>query len=429
MDRNNYPKLMKYWAKDLFPICRSITGQGLRETLNYFKKINPCFKKVSFKSGTKVFDWVIPDEWVIKDAYILNKKGQKIVDFKKNNLHVINYSSPINKVIKTKNLFKNIYTDKSNKNAIPYITSYYKKNWGFCMSENHKNKMKEKQYKILIDSKFKKGSLDLLHALIPGKYKKEIFISSYVCHPSMANNELSGPVLANAILKYIKNNFKNLKYSYRFVLLPETIGSIAYLSKFYKSLKKNVICGFNLSCVGDDLSYSHIKSRNSMSLADSAITASLIGRKNVKTYSFLERGSDERQYCSPGIDLPVCGFCRSKYGTYKEYHTSLDNLNFISEKGFTGSFDVIKNIVDSFENGLFPKTQVKCEPFLTKYGLYPEISRKENYNDQESRLRSNLIAYSDGKTSIFDISIKIKEKLSDINKELKKLKSKNIIKS
>lgn len=429
MDRNNYPKLMVRWAKDLFPICRSITGQGLRETLNYFKKINPCFKKISFKSGTRVFDWVIPNEWVIKDAYIANKNGQKIVDFQKNNLHIVNYSSPINKVIKTKDLFKNIYSDQSNKNAIPYITSYYKKNWGFCMPENDKNKMKEKQYKVLIDSKFKKGSLDLLHALIPGEYKKEIFISSYVCHPSMANNELSGPVLVSAILRYIKNNFKNLKYSYRFVLLPETIGSIAYLSKFYKILKKNVICGFTLSCVGDNLSYSHIKSRDSMSLADRAITASLIGKKNVKIYSFLDRGSDERQYCSPGIDLPVCGFCRSKYGTYKEYHTSLDNLNFISEKGFAGSFDVIKNIIDSFEIGLFPKTQVKCEPFLTKYGLYPEISNKENYNNRETRLRSNLIAYSDGKTSIFDIGIKVKEKLSIINKELKNLKSKNIIKS
>ena len=254
----NFPMIK--WAKDLFPICRSLTGEGTKKTLNYFLRLNPEFKFIKFKSGKKVFDWVIPLEWNIKDAYIQHKSGKKYAEFKKNNLHLVGYSTPINKYLTKNELLKKIHTQKDQPDAIPYVTSYYNKNWGFCLSENQKKKLPNGKYKVRIDSSFKKGHMNIVHALLKGKKKKEVFFSSYVCHPSMANNELSGPVLLNAIMLYIKSKYKKTKYSYRFVLLPETIGSIAYLSKFKNTLKKKVICGFNLTCVGDERSYSYVSS-------------------------------------------------------------------------------------------------------------------------------------------------------------------------
>ena len=293
---------------------------------------------------------------------------------------------------------------ESQPDAIPYVTSYYSKNWGFCLSKNTIDSMPEGNYKIRIDSEFKKGKLDLIEAKIDGIEKeKEIFFSSYLCHPSMVNNELSGPVLINELITYIKSKHKKNNYTYRFVILPETIGSIAYLSKKKDELKTNLICGFNLTCVGDDQNFSHIQSRKGNNIADKALNAALLNKENHKKYSFLERGSDERQYCSPGIDLPICTFCRSKFGTFPEYHTSLDNFNLVNEKGLQGSFDVIKTIIDSFECSLSPKNINYCEPQLGKRGLYPNIS---NFREgiHPSRKLMNILAYCDGVNSLFDIS-------------------------
>ncbi len=415
---------MLKWAKDLFPLCRSITGSGIQKSLRYFKKLNPEFKILKFKTGHKVFDWVIPKEWNIKDAYFKDSKGRKYCEFKKNNLHIVGYSEPINKKINKKNLLKNIYTQKNQPDSIPYVTSYYKKRWGFCMSEKNKKKLPNGPFHVFIDSNFKNGNLELIEALKKGKSKKEIFFSSYLCHPSMANNELSGPVILNAILYYIKSNYKNPKYSYRFVLLPETIGSISYLSKRIKILKKNMIAGFNLTCAGDERAYSYTSSRLGNTLSDDALQAALIGYKNLKKYDFLHRGSDERQYCSPNVDLPVSTFSRSKY--YPEYHTDKDNFNLVTKKGLEDSLKVFTNIIDCFETSLFPKSQFFCEPNLGKRNLYPTISQKGIYND--IMLRMDLFALSDGKTNIFQICKKIKRPLKDVYGELKILKDNKILK-
>ena len=240
----------------------------------------------------------------------------------------------------------------------------------------------------------------------------------------MANNELSGPVLLNAIMIFLKK-YRSLKYSYRFVLLPETIGSIAYLSKFIKQMQSNIICGFNLTCVGDERAYSYVGSRRENTIADSAIQAALIGFKNVKKYSYLDRGSDERQYCSPKVDLPLSSFSRSKF--YPEYHTSKDSFKVVTQKGLEGSLDVMKNIIDAFELGLYPETKIFCEPNLGKRGLYPLISKKNNRND-EINLRMNLIAYSDGKKNLFEIANILKIPLIQICNEYKLLKEKKILK-
>ena len=416
---------MLKWAKDLFPICRSLTGNGTRKTLSYFKKLNPEFVKIKFATGKKVFDWIIPKEWNIKDAYIQHESGKKFAEFKKCNLHVIGYSRPIDKTISKNKLLEHIYTQKDQPESIPYVTSYYKETWGFCLSENQKKKLPEGNYRVLINSSLKKGNLELNHATLKGKSKKEIFFSSYVCHPSMANNELSGPVLLNAIMLYVKSKYSKTNYTYRFVLLPETIGSIAYLSKFMKVMKSNIICGFNLSCVGDERNYSYISSRKGNTLTDTAIKTALIGLPNVKKYSFLDRGGDERQYCAPGIDLPLCGFSRSK--KYPEYHTDKDNFNVVTQEGLMGSFKVMKNIIDAFELGIYPKTITFAEPSLSKKGLYSTLSQKGRHDDAR-QLRMNLIAYSDGKTNLFEIAELLNKPLDKLCKEYSILKSKKVLK-
>ena len=412
------------WAKDLFPICRSLMGDGTRKTFKYFKKLNPEFEKVEFKTGKKVFDWEIPKEWNIKDAYIKHESGKKFADFKKTNLHVVGYSKPINKILSKKDLINKIHTQKDQPNSIPYVTSYYKENWGFCMTEKQKKKLPDGKYKVLIDSSLKKGKLEINHAVIKGKNKKEIFFSSYICHPSMANNELSGPVLINAIMLYLKKKYPKPKYSYRFVLLPETIGSIAYLSKFKKVLKKNVVCGFNLTCVGDERRYTLTKTPSGNTIADHSLNAAVIGLKKVKKHSFLKSKSDERQYCSPGINLPVCAFSKSK--EYPEYHTDKDDFKVVTQKGLDDSLGVMKAIIDAFELGIYPKSSFFCEPHLGKRNLYPTISQKGNYSKQ-LRLRKNLISYSDGQNNIFQIANIMNVPLKTICEQYKLLKTKKIL--
>lgn len=427
MERSDYLKNgLHYHVKNLFPYCRSITGEGIRKTLSYFEKYNKDFKRLKFKTGLKILDWEVPEEWHIKDSYIQHlESGIKFAEFKKNNLHLVGYSEPIDKVLDLKNLLSNIHFSKVNDSYIPYVTSYYKKNWGFCLSKKEVQNLPEGKYKVFIDSYFKKGYLELSHALLKGTSDKEILFSSYVCHPSMANNELSGPVVLNAVMDYLKNNYKKRKFSYRFLLIPETIGSIAYISKYKKKLKKNVICGFNLSCVGDEKAFSYISSPFKNTLADKSIKAALIGKDNVKEYSFLQRGSDERQFCSPGLRLPLCTFSRSKFGDYPEYHTSADNLNLVTDKGLYDSFKIIKSIIDSFELGLYPKASFIGEPQLGKRGLYPNISLVRDTNP--ASLRMDFLAYADGNTSLFDIANITNYPLSDIIDECKKLQKYRLV--
>ncbi len=424
---NFYGKMMIDMAKELYPLNRSITGEGVRQTLKLIKKKVPLKKKI-FKSGKRVFDWVIPNEWNINDAYILDlKNNKKYADFRKNNLHIVGYSQPVNKVISHEELKKHIHTDKKYKNAIPYVTSYYKKTWGFCLSQNQLKKLKNKKYKVIIDSSFKKGVMNYGEIVLKGKSKKEILFSSYICHPSMANNELSGPVINAALIHYV-NSLKNKKYNYKFIFVPETIGSIAYINKNLKKLKKDMLAGFVINCAGDNRDYSFVRTPQKNTFADEIMNSSFIGLKKKSIYEFTDRSSDERQYCSPGVELPVCSFSRSKAGskTYPEYHTSLDNFSVVTKKGLEGSFEIFKNIIDAFEVALFPKAKTKCEPFLTKRNLYPTLSIKKNI-DYELKNLLDILAYSNGKRSVFQISNILNLELKYSHKILKKLKKYNLI--
>lgn len=400
MIESNEGKKMYELMEKLFPICRSITGDGVRETFDILQEYIPI-ELFEVPTGTEVFDWTVPREWNIKDAYILDEEGREIVDFKKNNLHVMGYSMPVDKIMPLEELQQHLYSLEDQPDAIPYITSYYKERWGFCLTHDERKKLKDGMYHVVIESELIDGHLTYGEIIIPGEIDKEVFLSTYVCHPSMANNELSGPVIATYLAKWLKE--KKRKYTYRIVFIPETIGSITYLSRNIDEMKQNIIAGYNITCVGDERAYSYLPSRQGDSLADrAAINILKNNHPEFVRYSFLNRGSDERQYCSPGVDLPVASIMRTKYGQYPEYHTSLDNLDLVTAKGLQGSFDVYQACIELIEQN--ERYQVTCfgEPQLGKRGLYPTLSTKES--GKIVRDMMNFIAYADGESDLIDIS-------------------------
>ena len=418
---------MMNMAKELWPINRSLLGPGNRKTLKIIQKIQKNLKIQKIKSGTRVFDWVVPKEWHIKNAWI-KINGKKVIDFNNNNLHVVGYSKKIKKICNLREVKKKIHFIKKKPKAIPYVTSYYKKDWGFCMSYNSYKKLnKDKKYEFYIDSKFISGNLNYGEVFFPGKTKKEIFFSTYICHPSLANNEISGPVVNTFLSKYVEK-FSNRYYSYRFLFIPETIGSIAYLKKNLTMMKKNIIAGFNITCVGDEKKYSYIPSRLSNSFSDRIIKKTFRELKiNYKNYSWLDRGSDERQFCSPGIDLPISVFCRSKFGEYYEYHTSLDKLgNVVTNKGLEQSLKFLKKLIDNIENNITYYSKILCEPFMTKYNLYNTLSN--NTNSKKIKSIMNVLSMCDGKMNISDISERCQLSKNKIRLILNVLIKKKIIK-
>ena len=411
----------------LFPICRSITGNGVRETLRVLQSICPAMTLHEVLTGTQIFDWTVPKEWNIRDAWIKNSKGEKILDFAKSNLHVMGYSIPVNQKVTLEELLPLIHTQPDQPDAIPYVTSYYKERYGFCMSQEQKDTLQEDTYHIYIDSDLKDGSLTYGEILIPSTEgnKDEIFLSTYVCHPSMANNELSGPAVTIYLAKWLWEK-KHRRYNYRIIFIPETIGAITYLSQHLPEMKKNIRAGFNISCVGDDRTYSYVASRYGNTLADKVAKNVLsFHYPEYKQYSFLQRGSDERQYNAPGVDLPVCAVCRSKYAEYPEYHTSKDNMGMISPTGLQGAYEVYRDMIEALEYN--HKYQIQClgEPQLGKRGLYPSISQKGSSG--AVRVMSNFIAYADGMNDLIDISSIIKVPVERLVTVIEKLQEAKLI--
>ena len=400
-------KNMHDMAKDLWPICRSITGEGVRETLEYIKGHIPDLEIHSIPSGEKIFDWTVPDEWTIRSAYIEDVEGNKIVDIIDNNLHIVGYSEPIDKWMSLDELNKYLHSLPNQPNAIPYITSYYERRWGFCITEDQRRSLKEGKYHAVIDSEIKPGEMNYGEILVPGKTKKEIFLSTYICHPSMANNELSGPVVTTMLTKWIKS-LQDTHYTYRIIFIPETIGSIAYLSKNIDYLKANVVAGYNVTCIGDENCYSYLPSRDGNTLSD---RVALYVLKKIdpefRTYSWLDRGSDERQYCAPGIDLPIASIMRSKYHEYDEYHTSLDDLSFVTPKGLFGGFSALKEAITVIENNLTYSSCILGEPQLGKRGLYPNLSTKDHSDNVTTMM--NLLSYCDGNHDLLSIAESLNE--------------------
>jgi len=399
---NSDGQFMHYLVRRLFPICRSLTGDGVRKTLAILGEYLPDLKVKEVPSGTQAFDWTVPNEWNIRDGYLIDPAGKKVIDFKNNNLHIVSYSESIDRTIGLKDLQSHLYSLPDMPDAIPYITSYYNQSWGFCLTQKQRDSLADGEYRAVIDSSLKPGSLTYADLIIHGECDREVLISTYVCHPSMANNELSGPVVSTMLAMYLSKQ-KNLRYTYRFVFVPETIGSIVYIQKNLNYLKEHVIAGFNVSCVGDDRSYSYLPSRLGNTLSDRVATHVLKHiDPNYRTHGFLERGSDERQYCSVGVDLPIASIMRSKYGTYPEYHTSKDDLDLVTPMGLEGGLNALRSCVSAIEvNRRYRCTQY-CEPQMGKRGLYSELGTRSI--SHAIRMRMDILCYCDGNHSLLDIA-------------------------
>lgn len=413
-------------CRELFPICRSITGKGFRDSLAIINKHIPTLKLVEVPTGTKCFDWEVPREWNVRDAYVIDPEGNRMLDFKVSNLHLVGYSVPIDKTISFLELQEHLYSLPDQPEAIPYVTSYYNERWGFCISDNERKTLKEGKYKVFIDSELKDGGLTYGELIIPGENSEEIFLSTYLCHPSMANNELSGPVVTTFIAKWLAE-LKHRRYTYRIIFIPETIGSIVYLSRNLDIMKKNVIAGFNVTCIGDDRAYSYLPSRSENTLAD-RIALHVLHHMHPEflRYTYLDRKGDEQQYCSPGVDLPVVSVMRSMYGTYPEYHTSLDDLNLVTPSGLLGGYEVLTRCIQCIDFNEKLQVTTLCVPQLGKRGLYPTLGTRTGPSTVKSRM--NLIAYCDGKNSLLEVADKINVPMWDLLPEVDILKNHGLLK-
>jgi aminopeptidase-like protein len=424
---------------DLYPICRSITGEGLRTSLHRIQQEVPMVQRET-PSGTAVFDWVVPKEWNVRDAWVKNARGEKVIDFKRSNLHLLNYSVPIHRKMSLAELKRNLHTLPEHPNWIPYRTSYYKENWGFCLSQRQLDALEEGEYEVLIDSTLENGSLTYGESFLPGFSSDEVLLSCHCCHPSLCNDNLSGMALAAYLVKYLQT--RHLYYSYRFLFVPGTIGAITWLAQNEQYLGR-IKHGLVVACVGDSGAFTYKKSRRGDAEID--LTVQQVLEQSGLPYAiqeFTPFGYDERQYCSPGFNLPVGSLTRTPYGAFPQYHTSADNLDFISSENMATSFAMYINVLAQLEqNGWFYyrlkeleernrsgkanedaegvgggrqmqieigrrrylNTKPKCEPQLGRRGLYGVFGGHKEQKLQEMAMLW-LLNFSDGHHTLLDIA-------------------------
>jgi len=423
-------KQLESYFDRLWPITRSLTGNGNRETLKILSEIIDIkVKEVS--CGTQCFDWTVPPEWNIKEAWIKDSRGNLIVDFSKNNLHILGYSEPFQGKLSFEELKSHLYTLPEQPDLIPYLTSYYKRRWGFCLSHNQLLTLdKNETYDVFIDSSLDdNGSMTIGEAVIKGNSEKEILFSTYICHPSLANNELSGPLVSAFIYHKLKEQ-KSLKYTYRFIFVPETIGSIYSLSVNGEHWKKNLQAGFVLTCIGDEGKFTYKKSRIGNSLPDRVVLTLLDQtEKEFNIVDFFPSGSDERQYCSPGFNLPVGSLMRTMYGKYPEYHTSGDNKDFISFDAMEKSVLKYLEVIEVLErNEKYVNTMPYCEPQLGKRGLYPTLGSQKGTEDFVTTMMW-ILNLADGTNDLISISEKSKIPIRKLIPVISKLIENGILKN
>jgi aminopeptidase-like protein len=434
---------MYQWATDLFPIHRSLTGDGVRETLSYIQKLLANLQVHEVPSGTKAFDWTVPKEWVFRYARLeelVDVRGEMVLDLRpaarKSNLHIVQYSTKFMGRVSREELEQHLHSLPDQPDAIPYVTSYYKDDWGFCLTQRQRDALKGDSYFVDIEAELKDGHLTYGELIIPGAEPTEVLLSTNICHPSMGNNELSGPVVVTALAQWLASAPR--RHTYRILFLPETIGALVYLSRpcdpgfkidlvavqpniqlgsitwvdgiegsldqpymMLHHMRHRTIAGYQVVCCGDERGYSYLFSRKRDTLADRAALSVLrdleIAREHsFEFYSFAnDRGSDERQWCAPGVDLPVGSIMRSKYGEYPEYHTSLDDLSFISQEGLEGSLKVYQRAIEIIEANRVYKATCIGEPQLGPRGLYHAGGTKEAWAANKNTL--NVLAYADGR--------------------------------
>ena len=388
--------------RKLYPISRSITGEGVRTTLRTVQQHIPL-EIVEVPSGTKVFDWTVPPEWNIKDAYVKNRQGERIVDFRKCNLHVVGYSVPIHAKLTLSELKPHLFTIPERPDWIPFRTSFYHKNWGFCLSHKQFSELMEEEYEILIDSTLtESGTLTYGECYLPGKTKDEVLVSTHVCHPSLCNDNLSGISVATLLARTVAT--WDRQYSYRFLFIPTTIGSITWLAT-HEDIVPFVKHGLVLTGLGDTGKVTYKKSRRGEAVIDRVMKHVLKhSGQDHRIIDFMPYGYDERQFCSPGFDLSVGSFMRTPHGEYPEYHTSADNLDLVSPSSLGASYEHCLNVFSALEhNHTYLNLNPKCEPQLGKRGLYRAIAGQQEKQARELALLW-VLNLSDGTHSLLDIA-------------------------
>ncbi len=413
----------------LFPICRSLTGEGVRRTLDLLGERAPLERR-RVPTGTRCFDWDVPLEWNIRDAFVKNSRGEKIIDFAAHNLHVVGYSVPVRARLSLADLQPHLHSRPDMPDAIPYRASYYQREWGFCLTHRQRKGLPEDSYEVVIDSTLSPGHLDYAEARLPGQDPREVFFSTYICHPSMANNELSGPVLLVTLLGLL-GRLSPLRHTYRALLAPETIGALAFLSEHLRELQAKMAAGYVVTCVGDDGPYTYKRSRRGTTLADRAaehVLRHLAGGRPVTVQEFDPvEGSDDRQYGSPGVNLPVGSLMRSPYGEYPEYHTSKDDLAFVSEQALADSLRVYLRVVETIEMNSHPIRTNPCgEPQLGRRGLHPTMTRVGPYADDTPAILT-LLAFADGEHDLIDIAGRLGCPVWELRAPLQKLVEADLI--
>ncbi len=388
-------------VRELYPICRSITGNGVRETLRRVSEHIPL-KIHEVPTGTRVFDWTVPKEWNIRDAYVKNSDRIKVIDFKKSNLHVLNYSTPIRKRMSLAELREHLYTLPDHPDWIPYKTSYYQERWGFCLSQNQLDDLKEGLYEVVIDSSLETGNLTYAECFIPGKRSDEVLISCHICHPSLCNDNLSGIALSTFLARSLQD--PGLRYSYRFIFIPGTIGAITWLA-LNENATDRIKHGLVVANVGDSGKLHYKKSRRGNAEIDRAVEHVL--KRSGSPYEIIDfspYGYDERQFCSPGFDLAMGSLTRTPWGRYPEYHTSADDLSLVQPRYLADSYKTYFSVFDILENNNYYLNQnPKCEPQLGKRGLYRTMGG--NVESEEAELAMLwVLNLSDGDHSLLEIA-------------------------
>jgi aminopeptidase-like protein len=394
-----YGQRMHELISELYPICRSITGKGVRQTLEIIRRIIPIVI-YEIPTGVKAFDWEIPKEWNIEDAYIKDSSGKKIVDFAHSNLHVLNYSVPLHRKVSLRELQDHLYTLPENPDWIPYRTSYYKEDWGFCLSHNQYLMLNEETYEVCIDSSLHNGHMTFAEYYIPGELPDEVLITTHICHPSMCNDNLSGI----SVLTYLAHELRNkkLRYSYRFLFIPGTIGAIAWLSRNEARVHR-IKHGLVAALLGYGSEFTYKRSRQGNAIIDQIVPFVLerIGVTH-KVIPFDPYGYDERQFCSPGFNLPMGSLTRLRNGEYPEYHSSADNLDLVTPEALQSSLKIYLEVIKTLEDSaVYMNRNPKCEPQLGRRGLYNRIGAG---NNSDSRTMLWVLNFSDGKHTLIDIS-------------------------
>lgn len=392
---------MDILLKRLFPICRSITGNGVRETLRILQE-HVAIEIRELQTGTQVFDWTVPREWNVRNAYIEGPDGKRIADFSVNNLHLMSYSVPVDAKLSLGQLREHLYSIPEQPDLIPYKTSYYEPRWGFCLTHNELQSLKEGEYHVVIDSTLIDGSLTYGELILPGKSKEEVLLSCYVCHPSMANDNLSGVVLLTALAKVLSSTRR--RFSYRLLFVPETIGALAWLAQNQDRVQM-IRHGLVATCVGDNGQFTYKRSRHGNREIDLIVQRVLReSGKHHTVIDFFPMGSDERQYCSPGFDLPVGSLMRTMYYKFPQYHTSADNLDLVKGEHLSESISMYVDVLDALEStDTLVRVDARGEPQIGRRGLYDSVGGAVITDDQRKAIMW-VLNFSDGTHSLLDIA-------------------------